>query len=219
MCRTHGAEVGITPGPLDLLTCPPHGAVVGPICQPTRGCFAAELVDLLDIFLLQGTDGLEAAGQSSFELVSVAQRLDALPGLVLDAQGLQEEAQPVWRTVGQEDLGVFREQFHRALAISDKFGEKSELLEAVALLRFPVTHSEDDLLELVAAEDDSRLADDLSPGGLAAAVQLLHRHGALELSTVLSRQHRSNCVPNNNAAHYNQLFPPKLSPKASAEHG
>lgn len=86
---THWAEVGVTPRPFDLLSCSYRG--VGAVSQPFGGHFTSQLIDLLDVLLLQGADGLKAAGQSGFELLSLAQRLAALPGLVLDAQGFEEE--------------------------------------------------------------------------------------------------------------------------------
>lgn len=149
------------------------------------GLFTPQLIDLLDILLLQRADGLEAAGQTGFELLSVAQRLAALPGLVLDAQGFEEEAQPVWGTVGHEHLDVLREQLDGALPFSGEFGEESELFQAVTLRDSSVVDPEDDLLELVPAQDDRGFTDDLPPGGLSGGVELLHRHTALQLGLIL----------------------------------
>lgn len=145
--------------------------------------------------MLQGADGLEAAGQTCFELLSVAQGLAALPGPVFDAEGFEEEAELVRRTVGDEHLDVFREQFDRALSVLDEFGEKFKLFQMVTLADFAVVDSEDDLLELVPAQNNRGFADDLPAGGLAGAVELLHRHTALQLTAVLSGKHRSNFLP------------------------
>lgn len=146
--------------------------------------------------MLQGADGLKATGQPGFELLSVAHSLAALQGLVFDAQGFEKESQLVRRAVGDEHLDVFREQFDGAFPLSGELGEEFELFQVVILRDFAVVDSEDDLLELIAAQNNGGFADDLPPGGLAGAVQLLHRHAALQLSTVLSGYHDSSFVQN-----------------------
>lgn len=186
---THWAEVGVTPRPFDLLSCSGRG--VGAVSQRFGRHFTSQLIDLLDVLLLQGADGLKAAGQGGFELLSLAQRLAGLPGLVLDAQGFEEEVQLVPGAVGEEHLDVPWEYSHGALPISDELGEQFELLQGVALRDFAIVDAEEDLVKLVPAQDDLGLSDDLSPGGLARGVQLLHRHAALQLPSVLPSQHHS----------------------------
>ena len=114
---------------------------------------------------------------------------------MFDAQGFKEKAQLVRGAVGDEHLDVFREQFDGALAISGELGEKSEIFQAVALWDFSILDAENDLLELIAAQDDRGLPHDLAPGGLARGVELLHRHTALQLGSVLSCKHRSHPLP------------------------
>lgn len=89
---------------------------------------ASQLIDLLDVLLLEWADGLKAAGQSNFQLLPVSQRFAGLPGLMFDAQGLQEEAELVRGTVGDQHLDVLRHQFDSALPIFGEFGEQFELL-------------------------------------------------------------------------------------------
>lgn len=187
VCTTHWAEVTVTPGAFDLLSCTCSCHPITAVRQSVRSHFTSQLIDFLDVFLLQGADGLEAAGQAGLELLPVAQRLAALPGLVFDAQGFEKEAKLVSWTVWHEDLDVFRDQFHGALPISGKLGEKFELFQMVALGHFAVVDSQDDLLVLIPAQNYWGFADDLPPGGLSGAVELLHRHSALKLCAVLSR--------------------------------
>lgn len=87
-----------------------------------------QLIDLLDVLLLERADGLKAAGQSSVQLLPVGQGSAALPGLMFDAQGLQEEAELVRGTVGDKHLDVLRHQLDGALPIFDELGEQLELL-------------------------------------------------------------------------------------------
>lgn len=89
---------------------------------------ASQLVDLLDVLLLDRADGLKAAGQSSLQLLLVAQRFPGLPGLVFDAQGPQEEAELVRGTVGDQQLDVLRHQLDGALPLFGELGEQFELL-------------------------------------------------------------------------------------------
>lgn len=185
MCPTHWAEVTVTPRPFDLLPCSCHRHLIGAVGQAFGSHITSQLVDFLDVLLLQGTDGLEAAGQSSSELLSVAQGLAALPGLMFDAQGFEEEAQLMRGAVGDEHLDVFGEQFDGALSIPGELGEKLELFQVVTLWNFSVVNSEDNLLKLVPAQNYRRFSDMLPPGGLPGGVQLLHRHTALQLGTVL----------------------------------
>lgn len=185
MCSTHWAEVSVTPGPFDLLSCSCSSHLIGALCQPCGGHFSPQLIHLLDVLLLQGADGLEAAGQTGFELLSAAQRLAAQPGLVFDAQSFEEEVEPVRGAIGDEHLDVFREQFDGALPFSGELGEKFEFFQMVILRHFPVVDAEDNLVELIPAQDDRGFTDDLPPGGLAGGVELLHRHTALQLAAVL----------------------------------
>lgn len=152
--------------------------------------------------MLQGADGLEAAGQTGFELLSVAQGLAALQGLVFDAQGFEEEVQLVGGAVGDEHLDVFREKFDGALPISGELGKKFELFQTVTLRDFPVVDPEDELLELIPAQNNGGFTDDLPPGGLAGDVQLLHGHTALQLATVLPGEHCNNFLRNTRARIY-----------------
>lgn len=115
---------------------------------------------------------------------------------MFDAQGFKEEVQLVRGTVGDEHLNVFGEQFDSALPISGELGEKFELFQMVTLRDFSIVDPEDNLLELVPAENHRGFSDDLPPGGLTGGVQLLHRHAALKLGTVLSFQHCSNPMLN-----------------------
>lgn len=191
----HRAEVGFAPRPFDLLPCSRHRAApVGAVCQ-AFGCrhFAPQLIDLLDILLLQRTDGLEAARQTGLQLLPLARGLAALAGLVFDAQGPQEETQLVRRAVGHQQLRVLRDELHGALALADELGEELEVLQSVVLRDFPVVEPQQHLLELVAAEDDGGLPDDLPAGGLSGGVELLHRHTALQLGAILSGRHPGNC--------------------------
>ncbi len=185
MCSTHRAEVTVAPRPFDLLSWSCRSHLIGAVCQPFGSHFTSQLVDLLDVLLLQGADGLEAAGQTGFELLSVAQGLAALPGLVFDAQGFEEEVQLVGGTVGQEHLGVLWEHSDGALPLSGELGEKFELFQTVTLRDFSVVDPQDDLLELIPAQNNGGFTDDLPPGGLSGGVQLLHRHTALQLGAVL----------------------------------
>lgn len=192
MCSTHWAEVSVAPRPFDLLPCSCHSGLIGAVCQAFGSHFTSQLIDLLDVLLLQGADGLEAARQAGFELLSVGERLAALPGLVFDTQGFQEEVQLVRGAVGDEHLDVFREQLDGALPISDEFGEQFELFHAVTLRDFSVVDPEDNLLELVPAQDNGGFTDNLPPSGLTGGVQLLHRHTALQLGTLLPGEHDRN---------------------------
>lgn len=139
----------------------------------------SQLIGLLDVLLLEGADGHKAAGQSAFQLVPLGQWLTSPPGLVFDAQGRQEEAELVWGTVGKQHLDVLWEQFDGALPIFGELGEQLKLLQAVALRDFPVVDPEDDLLELIPAEDDGGFADELPASGLTGGVKLLQSRTAL----------------------------------------
>lgn len=174
------------------MSCSCHSRLIGAVCQPIGGHFAPQLIDLLDIFLLQRADGLEAARQRGFQLLSVAQGLAALPGLVFDTQGFEEEVQLVRGAVGDENLDVLREQFDRALPVSGELCKQFELFQMVTLWDFSVMDPKDDVLELVPAQYNRSFTDDLPPGGLTGGVQLLHRHTALQLGTVLPGKHCSN---------------------------
>lgn len=192
---THRAEVGFAPRPFDLLPCSRHrSAPVGAVHQAFR-CrhFAPQLIDLLDILLLQRTDGLEAARQAGLQLLPLARSLAALAGLVFDAQGPQEKTQLVRRAVRHQQLRVLRDELHGALALADELGEELEVLQPVVLRDFPVVEAQQHLLELIAAEDDGGLPDDLPAGGLSGGVELLHRHTAMQLGTILSGRHTGNC--------------------------
>lgn len=182
---THWAEVSVTSRPFDLLSRSYYRRPISAVCQPFGRHFAPQLIDRLYILLLQGADGLEAAGQAGFELLSVGHRLAAQPGLVFDAQGFEEEVQPVRGAVGDEHLDVFREQFHGALPFSGELCKKLEFFEMVSLRDFSVVDPEENLLELIPAQNNRGFTDDLPPGGLTGGVQLLHRHTALQLGTVL----------------------------------
>lgn len=167
---THRAEVGVTARPFDLSSFSCHGRHVSAVCQSFASQFTSQLIDLLDVLLLQGADGLEAAWQSCFELLSVAQRLVGLPGLMFDTQGFQEEVQLVRRTVGDENLDVLRDQFDCALPIFGEPGKQFELLQAVTLRDLSALDPEDDLLELVPAQDNRSFTDDLPPSRLTGDV-------------------------------------------------
>lgn len=185
LCQAYWAEVGVTPRPFDLLSCPCHSVPIGAVSQAFGSFLVSQLIDLLDILLLQGADDLEAVWQTGFELLPVAQGLAALSGLVFDTQGFQEQFQLVWGAVGNKHLGVFREQFHGAFPFPDELREQFEVFNAVALRDFPVVDPKYDLLELIPAKDDGGFTDNLPPCGLTGGVQLLHRHTALQLGAVL----------------------------------
>lgn len=139
----------------------------------------SQLIGLLDVLLLEGADGHEAAGQRGLQLLPLGQWLTSPPGLVFDAQSGQEAAELVRRTVGQQHLDVLGEQFDGALPLFGELGEELKLLQAVALRAFPVVDPEDELLELIPAEDDGGFADELPARGLTGGVKLLHSHTAL----------------------------------------
>lgn len=139
----------------------------------------SQLIGLLDVLLLKGADGHKAAGQRGFQLLPLGQCLPSPPGLVFDAQSRQEEAELVWRTVGKQHLDLLWDQLDGALPIFGELGEQFKLLQAVALRDFPVVNPEDDLLELIPAEDDGGFADELPASGLTGGVKLLQGHTAL----------------------------------------
>lgn len=149
----------------------------------------SQLIGLLDVLLLEGADGHKAAGQRGFQLLPLGQWLTSPPGLVFDAQSGQEDAELVWRTVGQQHLDVLWEQFDGALPLFGELGEQLKLLQAVALRDFPVVDPEDELLELIPAEDDGGFADELPASGLTGGVKLLQSHTALELCTIFPEEH------------------------------
>lgn len=126
---------------------------------------------------------------------------------MFDAQGFEKELQLVGGAVRDEHLDVFGEQFDGALPISDEIGKKLELFETVTLRDFSIVDTEDDLLELVPAQENRGFADDLPPGGLAGGVELLHRHTALQLGTVLPGWHRHNFLPNTRVHIYEWTAP------------
>lgn len=196
VCNTHWTEVTISPRPLDLLSWFGSFGLIGLVCQSTGSCFTPQLIDLLDVFVLQGTDGLKAARQTSFESVSGAQWFGALSGLVFDAQSFEEEGEFVRGAVGDQYLDVLREQLHSAFAVPDELSEKPELLQVVILWDFSVVDTEDYFLKLIPAQYHRGLPEHLPPCGLACGVELLHCDTALQLSSVIPFKHRRNFLLN-----------------------
>lgn len=185
---TYWAEITLASWPFDRLSrAGPGLTAVSVGVGAIRQALGPQLVGLLHVLLPQRADGVKAAGQTGLELLPVGQGLGGLPRLVLDAEGLEEDAEAVRGAIGEEHLDVLGQQLHGALAVPGELGEQPELLQRVTLRRrFAVFDAQDQLLELVASQQHGGFADHPAAGRLAGGVQPLHRRAAPQRVPVAS---------------------------------